>query len=586
MAVQSHDPSLYEHRDLIPVRRALISVSDKSRLLELAGALAAAGVEIVSTGSTASTIRDAGHPVTDVAEVTGFAEALDGRVKTLHPSVHAGLLADLRLADHRDQLAQLGIEPFELVVVNLYPFEETVAAGKPVADVIENVDIGGPAMVRATAKNHANAAIVVSPERYDEVIEAVQAGGTTLDLRRSLAADAFTHTASYDASVATYFLEQEFVGWTGETLDEAGFDADFDADFGAEQGAEALLDDDADFDGEDGTAGSIDAIFAIDLEDPTGTTVGLEVGGLRDAVLRYGENSHQRAALFTEPGGTGIAQATQLHGKEMSYNNYVDADAALRAAYDHDRPAVAIIKHANPCGIAVAPEGAADEIAAAHELAHACDPVSAFGGVIAANRTVTKAMAETVSGIFTEVIIAPGFDPEALAILTQKKNLRLLVLPGDFEPSPLELRQVSGGFLLQDADRSFAPASEWELATGEPADAGTLAELEFAWRACRAVKSNAILLAQGGASVGVGMGQVNRVDSCRLAVERAGERATGSVAASDAFFPFADGLQVLLDAGVRAVVQPGGSVRDPEVIEAAKAAGVTMYFTGERHFFH
>ena len=552
MAVQSHDPSLYEHRDVVPVRRALISVSDKTRLLELAAALAEAEVEIVSTGSTAATIRDAGHAVTDVAEVTGFAEALDGRVKTLHPAVHSGLLADLRLADHRSQLEALGFAPFELVVVNLYPFEETVASGKPAADVIENVDIGGPAMVRASAKNHANAAIVVSPARYDEIIAAVQSGGTTLAQRRSLATEAFVHTAQYDAAVANWFLEQEDIAW-GEA-------------------APAELDSDE---------ASIDSIF-----ETTEGYVGYEVFGLRESVLRYGENSHQRAALFTENEGSGIAQATQLHGKEMSYNNYVDADTALRAAFDHERPAVAIIKHANPCGIAVAPEGAADEIAAAHELAHACDPVSAYGGVIATNRTVTAAMAETVAGIFTEVIVAPSFEPDALAILTQKKNLRLLVLPADFAPNPVELRQVSGGFLLQDSDRSFAPAAEWTLATGEPADAETLADLEFAWRASRAVKSNAILLASGGASVGVGMGQVNRVDSCRLAVERAGDRARGSVAASDAFFPFADGLQVLLDAGVRAVVQPGGSVRDPEVIEAARAAGVTMYFTGERHFFH
>ncbi|RKQ85355.1 phosphoribosylaminoimidazolecarboxamide formyltransferase/IMP cyclohydrolase [Mycolicibacterium mucogenicum 261Sha1.1M5] len=554
MAVQSHDPSLYEHRDLIEVKRALISVSDKTKLLDLAAALAAAGVEIVSTGSTAATIREAGHAVTDVAEVTGFAEALDGRVKTLHPAVHSGLLADLRLADHRAQLEQLGFAPFELVVVNLYPFEQTVAAGKPAADIVENIDIGGPAMVRATAKNHANAAIVVSPGRYDEVISAIQAGGTTLALRRSLATEAFVHTAQYDGAVANWFLDQQDAGW-----EDAPAAAELDAPE------------------EDEVA----AIFAT-----SEGYVGYEVFGLRESVLRYGENSHQRAALFSENEGVGIAQATQLHGKEMSYNNYVDADAALRAAFDHERPAVAIIKHANPCGVAVAPEGAADPIAAAHELAHACDPVSAFGGVIAANRVVTEAMAKTVSEIFTEVIIAPGFEPEALAILAQKKNVRLLVLPEGYAQNPVELKQVSGGFLIQDADRHFAPAAEWTLAAGEPADAEALAELEFAWRASRAVKSNGILLTNGGASVGVGMGQVNRVDSCRLAVSRAGERAAGAVAASDAFFPFADGLQVLLDAGVRAVVQPGGSVRDEEVIAAAQAAGVTMYFTGERHFFH
>ncbi|QIM18226.1 bifunctional phosphoribosylaminoimidazolecarboxamide formyltransferase/IMP cyclohydrolase [Leucobacter coleopterorum] len=561
MAVQSHDPSLYTHRDQIPVRRALISVSDKSHLLDLAEALTAANVEIISTGSTAATIRNAGHPVVDVAEVTGFAEALDGRVKTLHPAVHSGLLADLRLADHREQLEQLGFAPFELVVVNLYPFEETVESGKPAADIIENIDIGGPAMVRATAKNHANAAIVVDPARYDEVIDAVQNGGTTLELRRSLATEAFMHTANYDGAVANWFLDQEDVAWSDAPVDEAE-------------------------DAED-TELSIDMIFeASEDASLNDKTIGYEMLGMREAVLRYGENSHQRAALFTELQGSGIAQATQLHGKEMSYNNYVDADAAVRAAYDHERPAVAIIKHANPCGIAVAPEGAADPIAAAHELAHACDPVSAFGGVIAANRVVTAQMAQTVAEIFTEVVVAPGFEPEALAILTQKKNVRLIVLPADFEQNPVEMRQVSGGFLVQDTDRFFAPAAEWQLAAGEPADAETLAELEFAWRACRAVKSNGILLTSNGASVGVGMGQVNRVDSCRLAVERAGERARGAVAASDAFFPFADGLQVLLDAGVRAVVQPGGSVRDPEVVEAATAAGITMYFTGERHFFH
>lgn len=552
MSVHSHDPSLYEHRDVIPVRRALISVSNKTGLPELATALNSHGIEIVSTGSTAQSIRDAGIPVTDVSEVTGFAEALDGRVKTLHPAVHSGLLADLRLADHRRQLSELGFEPFELVVVNLYPFDQTVAAGKPAADVIENIDIGGPAMVRATAKNHPNAAIVVSPSRYDDVVAAIAAGGTNLALRRTLATEAFVHTAQYDASVANWFLDQEDHKWGDVSAIE-----------------------------DDNVEASVDDIFTN-----AEAYVGYELFGLRESVLRYGENSHQRAALFSENNGTGIAQATQLHGKEMSFNNYVDADAALRAAFDHERPAVAIIKHANPCGIAVAPEGATDPIAAAHELAHACDPVSAFGGVIAANRPVTAGMATTVADIFTEVIVAPSFEPEAVEILTQKKNVRLLVLPADFSQNPVELRQVSGGFLLQDTDCSFAPASEWSLVAGSAADAVTLAELQFAWRACRAVKSNGILITKDGASVGVGMGQVNRVDSCRLAVSRAGDRTQGAVAASDAFFPFADGLQVLLDAGIRAVVQPGGSVRDDEVIAAAEAAGVTMYFTGERHFFH
>ncbi len=540
MSVHAADPSLYRDRDVVPVRRALISVSDKSGLLELAGALADAGVEIVSTGSTAQTIRDAGHLVTDVASVTGFPESLDGRVKTLHPAVHAGLLADLRLESHEQQLADLDIAPFELVVVNLYPFVETVASGADAATVVENVDIGGPAMVRASAKNHPNVAIVVSPSAYPEVVEAVRAGGTTLALRKRLAAQAFAHTAAYDAAVASYFATDV-----------------------VEQSAATEVE----------TPGSFDATLSVSAD--------------LAATLRYGENAHQAAALYTQAGGTGIAQATQLHGKEMSYNNYVDADAAVRAAYDFAEPAVAIIKHANPCGIAVAPVDAADPIAAAHAAAHACDPLSAFGGVIAANRPVTLAMAETVADIFTEVVVAPAFDPEAVEVLSRKKNIRLLTLPTDFALAEREVKQISGGFLVQDADRftSF-DQSTWTLVAGEPADEQTLADLAFAWKASRAVKSNGILLANQGASVGVGMGQVNRVDSCHLAVDRAGDRAAGSVAASDAFFPFADGLQVLLDAGVRAVAQPGGSVRDDEVIAAAAAAGVTMYLTGERHFFH
>ncbi|KQS10185.1 phosphoribosylaminoimidazolecarboxamide formyltransferase [Curtobacterium sp. Leaf183] len=546
MSVHAADPSLYRDRDVVPVRRALISVSDKSGLLELAGALADAGVELVSTGSTAQTIRDAGYTVTDVSSVTGFPESLDGRVKTLHPSVHAGLLADLRLESHEQQLADLGIEAFELVVVNLYPFVETVASGADIATVVENVDIGGPAMVRASAKNHPNVAIVVSPASYAEVVEAVRAGGTSLELRKRLAAQAFAHTAAYDTAVASYFASDVVDAPAGDVV---ASDPDLE------------------------TPGTFDDHLSFDAD--------------LTATLRYGENAHQAAALYSSDGGTGIAQATQLHGKEMSYNNYVDADAAVRAAFDFTEPAVAVIKHANPCGIAVAAPGAADPIASAHAAAHACDPLSAFGGVIAANRPVTVQMAETVKDVFTEVVVAPGFDPEALEILSRKKNIRLLTLPADFALAPREVKQISGGFLVQDADRFTAfDQSTWDLVAGAPADDATLADLAFAWKAARAVKSNAILLANRGASVGVGMGQVNRVDSCHLAVTRAGDRAAGSVAASDAFFPFADGLQVLLDAGVRAVAQPGGSVRDDEVIAAATAAGVTMYFTGERHFFH
>lgn len=515
-------------RDIVPVRRALISVSDKSGLLELAAALSAADVEMVSTGSTARQIAEAGFAVTEVQSVTGFPESLDGRVKTLHPAVHAGILADLRNPEHEQELAELEIAAIELVVVNLYPFVETVASGAPVDEVIEQVDIGGPAMVRSAAKNHANVAIVVSPSRYADVIAAVQAGGTTLAQRQSLAAQAFAHTAAYDAAVAEYFATHVAMSADDATDHES-------------------------------------LVMQFDQLTP----------------LRYGENSHQTASLFRTPGARGIAQATQLHGKEMSYNNYVDADAALRAAYDFDEPAVAIIKHANPCGIAIA-----SDIATAHRLAHECDPVSAFGGVIAANRPIDAAAAESMKDIFTEVIIAPAFTDEALALLMEKKNLRLLTLPAEYTREAVEWRQISGGILEQVPDTHFAPCDEWTLAAGEPVDAAVLADLEFAWRAVRAVKSNAILLARGGASVGVGMGQVNRVDSCKLAVDRAGERASGSVAASDAFFPFADGLQILLDAGVRAIVQPGGSVRDDEVIAAAQAAGVAMYFTGERHFFH
>jgi phosphoribosylaminoimidazolecarboxamide formyltransferase/IMP cyclohydrolase len=523
-------------RNAIPIRRALISVSDKTGLLELAGALASAGVEMVSTGSTARTIADAGLSVTEVSEVTGFPESLDGRVKTLHPSVHAGILADLRLASHGVQLEELGVSPFELVVVNLYPFVETVASGAQGDDVVEQIDIGGPAMVRAAAKNHANVAIVVSPADYGQVIKSLTLGGTTLAQRKRLAAAAFAHTAAYDTAVADWFAAELPVAGEGTG-----------ADTGAASG------------------------FAPELR----LTLSLE------GTLRYGENSHQAAALYRERDGRGIAQAEQLHGKEMSYNNYVDADAALRAAYDFPAPAVAIIKHANPCGIATD-----DNIAEAYRRAHECDPVSAFGGVIASNRPVTATMAERIADVFTEVVVAPDFEPIALDILRAKKNIRLLRLPENGRRSPVEFRQISGGALAQTMDRQFAPPSEWSLVSGAPADAATLADLEFAWRACRSVKSNAILLASGGASVGVGMGQVNRVDSCHLAVSRAGGRAAGSVAASDAFFPFADGLEVLLQAGVRAVVQPGGSVRDAEVIAAAEAAGATMYFTGERHFFH
>ncbi|OQO91154.1 bifunctional phosphoribosylaminoimidazolecarboxamide formyltransferase/IMP cyclohydrolase [Saccharomonospora piscinae] len=516
-----------------PVRRALVGVSDKTGLLELATGLHAAGVEIVSTGGTARVIADAGVPVTPVEEVTGFPESLDGRVKTLHPRVHAGLLADTTRDDHVEQLRSLGIAPFDLLVVNLYPFERAVASGAGPDECVENIDIGGPAMVRAAAKNHASVAVVVDPARYDWVLERVRDGGFAVAERRRLAAAAYAHTAAYDAAVASWFATE--YAPADETA-EAGF-----PDF-------------------------------------------LGATWQRQAVLRYGENPHQRAALYrgAQPGG--LAYAEQLHGKEMSYNNYVDTDAARRAAFDFTEPAVAIIKHANPCGIATG-----TDVAEAHRKAHACDPVSAFGGVIAVNRPVTLELAEQVADVFTEVVLAPDFDAEALDVLRRKKNIRLLTLPEAEFPGGTELRPVSGGVLVQTADRIDAegddPAS-WTRATGEAVADDVLADLAFAWRAIRAVKSNAILLAHDRATVGVGMGQVNRVDAARLAVSRAGDRAKGAVAASDAFFPFPDGLQVLLDAGVRAVVQPGGSVRDAEVVAAAEAVGATVYFTGTRHFTH
>jgi phosphoribosylaminoimidazolecarboxamide formyltransferase/IMP cyclohydrolase len=525
------DPSLYRARDIVKIRRALVSVSDKTQLIELATALAEAGVEIVSTGSTGAAIAAAGIPVTQVADVTGYPESLDGRVRTLHPAIHSGLLADLRLESHENELAAQGIEPFELVVSNLYPFVETIAAGVTGDAAVEQIDIGGPAMVRASAKNHANVAVVTSPASYPVIYKALKLGGTSLAQRRRLATEAFQHTAAYDTAVADWFVGNP---WSDSEVE------------GAPQ---------------------ISPTFDLHAN--------------LSATLRYGENSHQAAALYTRQGGRGIAQSIQLGGKEMSYNNYVDADAALRAAYDFSEPAVAIIKHANPCGIAVA-----DTIELAHQRAHACDPVSAYGGVIAANGTITLAAAQSIRPIFTEVVIAPAYEPEALALLQTKKDLRILQLPANFARETSEFKQLSGGVLIQDADAHFAPFDSWTLVTGSPADAATRADLEFAWRACRAVKSNAILLANNGASVGVGMGQVNRVDSCNLAVNRAGERAVGSVAASDAFFPFADGAEILIAAGVRAIVQPGGSIRDQLVIDACAAAGVTMYLTGERHFFH
>jgi phosphoribosylaminoimidazolecarboxamide formyltransferase/IMP cyclohydrolase len=520
----------------IAVRRALISVYDKSGLDELARGLHDQGVEIVSTGSTAARIRDLGIPVTAVDEVTGFPEILGGRVKTLHPHVHAGLLADQNDPEHVETIDRLGIASFQLLVSNLYPFAQTVESGASAPEIVEQIDIGGPAMVRASAKNHGSIAVVTDPARYGEVLAAVRSGGFDLADRQRLALAAFRHTASYDIAVAS---------WLGSVV--------------------------APDDEVDGAASGFPGWIAANYE--------------RAAVLRYGENPHQRAALYITPGdGGGVANADQLSGKEMSYNNYVDSDAAWRAAYDFTEPCVAIIKHANPCGIAI---GA--DIAEAHRKAHACDPVSAYGGVIATNRPVTLALVEQLADVFTEVIVAPAFDDDAVMTLTRKKNLRLLVAQPRPDTPSVERRPISGGLLVQTPDSIDAPGddpSDWTLAAGDPADPATLADLAFAWRAIRAVKSNAILLAANGATVGVGMGQVNRVDSCRLAVARAGDRAAGSVAASDAFFPFNDGPQVLMDGGVKAIVEPGGSIRDEETITLAKERGVTLYFTGTRHFAH
>jgi len=554
----------------IPIRRAIISVHDKSGLDRLVRALHQAGAEIVSTGSTAAAIASAGVPVTQVQEVTGFPECLGGRVKTLHPAVHAGLLADLRDPGHVAELERLGIAPFQLLVSSLYPFAETVARGSAAQECVEQIDVGGPAMLRAAAKNHANVAVVTSAADYPLVEAALAEGGFTEEQRRDLAARAFARTAEYDAQVASWFASEYA---PDEIARQSGWPQ-------------------------------------------VSATI-----WRRAEVLRYGENPHQRAALYRPSGGApgwaGVATARLLHGKAMSYNNYVDADAAWRAATGFGEPCVCVVKHSNPCGIAL---GA--DIAQAHRKAYACDPVSAFGGVIAANRPVTAELAGQIAEIFTEVVVAPEFEPAALEILTRKSSLRLLRCgdgerpdgagplgtagasgPGRGGAGPrdaaggaggragerVEWRQVGGGLLAQDADIVAEPGDRpagWRLVAGSPAGPELLADLEFAWRACRAVKSNAILLATGLASVGVGMGQVNRVDAARLAVARAGGRAAGSVAASDAFFPFADGLEVLARAGVRAVAEPGGSVRDDEVIAAARAAGVSLYFTGVRHFWH
>jgi phosphoribosylaminoimidazolecarboxamide formyltransferase/IMP cyclohydrolase len=507
------------------MRRALVSVYDKDRLVEVANALQDAGIEIVSTGSTAKTLKSAGISVTEVSDYTGFPEIMDGRVKSLHPRIHAGILADQSNPAHISAIADLDISPFDLVIINLYPFAQTVASGASFEESIEQIDIGGPSMLRGAAKNHNSVALISDPSQYDQLLRAISDGGFTQSERRQLALEGFRKTAEYDLAIATWLSQSdshELPDWFGHIWS-------------------------------------------------------------RKNSLRYGENPHQSAAIYAGS-DSGIVNAQQLHGKEMSFNNYTDADAAWRAVRDHRDPAVAIMKHANPCGIAVCALG----VAVAYQHAHECDPVSAFGGVVAANRKVDLAMAEPLSKVFTEVLIAPDYDQDALELLMKKPSIRILKA----EVTPLdtfELRPVSGGVLLQQTDLIDADGdspAHWKQVCGPQVDEQMMRDLEFAWRSVRSVKSNAIILASMTTAVGIGMGQVSRVDSARLAVSRAGARAQGSVAASDAFFPFADGLQILIDAGITAVVQPGGSVRDEEVIAAAQSAGIAMFFTNTRHFSH
>jgi len=509
--------------DVIAIRTVLASTSNKAGLAEFCRALADLGARIIATGSTAKVIAEAGVDVTPVEDVTGFPEMLDGRVKTLHPRIHGGILANRDIPEHMATLNEHGIDPIDLVICNLYPFREAVAADKPWPEVIEEIDIGGPTLVRAAAKNHTGVAIVVNPGRYDDLLAEIgEKKGLSAETRRSLASEAFAHTASYDAAIAAWMHR----------------DVDF----------------------------------------PERVSLALE----RATMLRYGENPHQRGALYLDAdAATGsLARAEQLHGKELSYNNYVDLDAALAAAFDFDEPACAIIKHAVPCGLAIG----ADE-ADAYERALVCDRLSAFGSVVAFNRPVTEAAARAMAEIFTECIVAPGFDDAALGVLRGKKNLRLLRLNGT-PGRERAYRRIAGGFLIQDPDDAPDLQNGMRVVTDVQPTEDQWADLLFAWRACKHVRSNAIVLAREGATVGIGAGQVSRVDAADIAGRKAGDRAKGAVAASDAFFPFRDGLDAVATAGAAAVIQPGGSVRDDEVIAAANEHGIPMVFTGTRHFRH
>jgi phosphoribosylaminoimidazolecarboxamide formyltransferase / IMP cyclohydrolase len=522
--------------DVVPIQRALISVSDKTGLVPFAQALAARGVELLSTGGSAWTLREAGVPVKEVADYTGFPEILDGRVKTLVPQIHGGILGRRDSPEHVAQMQRHGIAPIDLVVVNLYPFEGTVASGAAEADCVENIDIGGPALIRAAAKNHDFVTVLTEPLHYAAVLDELAArGGTTLATRRRLAGEAYARTAAYDAAIAAWFTER----W------EEAF--------------------------------------------PRRLTIG---GTLRQT-LRYGENPHQHAAFYTGGRRYGVATARQLQGKELSYNNLADTDAAFECVAEFDAPTVAIIKHANPCGVA-----SATTLAEAWDLAFRCDPVSPFGGIVAVNRTLDGPAAEKIAAILTEVIVAPDADDAAIAAVARRRNLRLLLTGGIPDPiAPgLTFRSLAGGFLAQTRDAGRVSGSDLRVVTRRAPTDGEIADLLFAFRVCKFVKSNAIVFAKDRATVGIGAGQPNRVDSARIAARHGVEAAAaaglsepltrGSVAASDAFFPFPDGLEACVDAGATAIIQPGGSLRDPEVIAAADGAGVAMVFTGMRHFRH
>ncbi len=522
--------------DPLPLRRALLSVSDKTGLIPFAAALAARGIEILSTGGTAAALAAAGIPVKEVAAHTGFPEILEGRVKTLVPAIHGGILGKRDSARHQAEMAAHGIAPIDLVAVNLYPFEETLARGAPFAECIENIDIGGPAMLRSAAKNHAFVVVLTEPAQYGAVLAELEStGGTSAELRLRLAAAAFARTAAYDAAIAAWFAAP------GNT--------------------------------------------------PFPARISL-AGTLREE-LRYGENPHQHAAFYASGARAGVASAIQLQGKPLSYNNLNDTDAAYECAAEFAAPTVVIVKHANPCGVA-----SADHLATAWDLALRYDPVSAFGGIVAVNRELDAATAGKIAAIFTEVIIAPAASDEAKAILARKKNLRLLLagsIPDPAEPG-LAFRSLAGGFLVQTRDAGETHAADLKVVTKRAPTAAERADLLFAFRVAKHVRSNTIVYAKGGATVGIGAGQMSRVDAARMGAWKAADAARaaglasplteGSVAASDAFFPFADGLDVIAEAGATAVIQPGGSKRDDEVIAAADQAGMAMVFTGMRHFRH